>query len=159
MNAPGEFRRFMEHCLEGLRDEICTPYHDDVIVFSKTFEQHVDHVRQVLRRLRANGVKLKPGKCKLFQREVNYFGQIVSSEGYRLDPTKVRAVTTLKESTPTTVGEVRKLLGLLGYYRRYIQDFARIARRLFDLLQAPPAEKTKSTNKISKYKNSRLVPS
>ena len=145
----------MEHCLEGFRDEICIPYLDDVIVFSKAFEQHVDHVRQGLRRILSS--KLKPGKCKLFQREVNYFGQIVSSEGYRLDPTKVRAVTTLKESTPTTVGEVRKLLGLLGYYRRYIQNFARIARPLFDLLQAPPAEKTKSTNKISKPKNSTFI--
>ncbi|CAB4003088.1 Hypothetical predicted protein [Paramuricea clavata] len=112
MNAPGEFQRFMEGCLHDLRDEICIPYLDDVIVFSKSFEEHVDHVRQVLQRLRANGIKLKPEKCKLFQREVNYLGQIVSSEGYRPDPSKVNAVTALKDSVPTNVGE--NCLVLLG---------------------------------------------
>ena len=132
MNAPGEFQRFMEDCLHELRDEICIPYLDDVIVFSKSFEEHVNHVRQVLQRLRANGIKLKPEKCKLFQREVNYLGQIVSSEGYKPDPSKVNAVTALKDSVPTNVEEVRKLLGLIGYYRRYIPDFARTARPLFD---------------------------
>ena len=70
--APGKFQRFMEHCLDGLRDEICIPYIDDIIVFSKTFEDYVDHIRQVLRRLRAHGVELKPKKCRLFNKEVNY---------------------------------------------------------------------------------------
>ena len=55
-NAPGEFQRFMEHCLDGLRDDICIPYIDDIIVFSQTFEDHVDHIRKVLRRLREHGV-------------------------------------------------------------------------------------------------------
>ena len=152
MNAPGEFQRFMEDCLHGLRNDICIPYLDDVIVFSGSFQGHVDHVRQVLQRLRAHGIKLKQEKCKLFQREVNYLGQIVSSESYRPDPSKIRAVTALKNSTPTTVGEVRKLLGLVGYYRRYIPNVSRTARPLFDLLQGP------STN-VGKSKKSGLLPS
>ena len=145
-NAPGEFQRFMEHCLEGLKEDICIPYLDDIIIFSKTFHEHVEHVRLVIQRLRANGIKLKPEKCNFFQREVNYLGQIVSAEGYRLDPGKTEAVRALKDSEPKTIGELRKLLGLLGYYRRYIKDFARIARPLFDLLQAPPDVNSNSSN-------------
>ncbi len=145
-NAPGEFQRFMEHCLEGLKEDICIPYLDDIIIFSETFDEHVEHVRLVIQRLRANGIKLKPEKCNFFQREVNYLGQIVSAEGYRLDPGKTEAVRALKDSEPKTIGELRKLLGLLGYYRRYIKDFARIAKPLFDLLQAPPDVKSNSSN-------------
>ena len=127
----------MEHCLDGLRDEICIPYLDDVIIFSKTFDKHVEHVRQVLLRLRTNGIKIKPDKCKFFKREVHYLGQIVSGTGYRLDPEKIKAVNALKDTVPRTIGDVRKLLGLLGYYRRYIKNFAQIARPLFDLLKSP----------------------
>ena len=134
-NAPGEFQRLMEHCPDSLRDDVCIPYIDDIVVFSLTFKDHVDHIRRVLRRLREHGVKLKPTKCRLLKREVNYLGQIVSAAGYRLDHSNVEAVRTLKDSKPSTVGEVRRLLGLLGYYRRYIQNFARIAHPLLQLLQ------------------------
>ena len=65
-------------------------------------------------------------------------GQIVSASGYRLDPTNFRAVLSLKNSQASTVGEVRKLLGLLGYYRNYIPRFARTAHPLFQLLEAGP---------------------
>ena len=158
MNAPAEFQRFMEHCLDGIRDEICIPYLDDIIVFSKSFDEHVEHVRTVLQRLHAHGIKLKAKKCELFRKEVNYLGQIVSADGYKLDPAKTAAVTVLKDSKPRTVGDVRKLLGLVGYYRRYIQGFSKIAKPLFELLQASPTDKSKSRKRPTS-KNSTTIPS
>jgi len=149
-NAPGEFQRFMEDCLEGLRDEICVPYLDDVIVFSRSFEEHIENVRTVLRRLREHGIKLKARKCKVFKKEVNYLGRIVSADGYRVDPSNVKAVLALKETNPKTVGDVRKLLGLLGYYRKYIRDFSRIAQPLFELLKAPGAKTGKHPNQTER---------
>ena len=136
-NTPGEFQRFMERCLTGIRDEICIPYLDDVIVFSKTFEEHLEHVRTVLRRLREHGIKLKPKKCHLFKREVSCLGRIVSAQGHCPDPSSTEAVVSLKGMHPSTVGDVRRLLGLLGYHRQYVKDFSRIAKPLFDLIQSP----------------------
>ena len=115
MNAPASFQRFMEHCLGELRDEIAIPYRDDVIVFSKTFDEHVEHLRTVLRRLREHGVKLKQRKCKLFKREVTFLGRVISEEGYKMDPENLAAVENLKNKTPQTIGDLRKLLGLLSY--------------------------------------------
>ena len=124
----------MEHCLGELSDEIAIPYLDDIIVFSRSFEEHVEHLRTVLRRLRQQGIKLKPAKCKLFRREVCFLGRIVSEDGYRVDPSGITAVTNLAQETPKTVGEVRQLIGFLGYYRRYIPDFAKTAKPMYELL-------------------------
>ena len=132
----------MEHCLGELRDEIAIPYLDDVIVFSQSFEEHVDHMRKVLKRLRQQGIKLKPSKCKLFRREVCFLGRIVSKDGYRVDPSGITAVTTLAEKKPRTVGEVRQLIGFLSYYRRYIPNFACLAKPLYGLLNTPKPERT-----------------
>lgn len=137
MNAPAAFQRCMNECLDGLRDNICIPYLDDVLVYSKTFEQHVQDVQQVLRRLQEHGIKLKPSKCKFFQRQVRYLGRVVSGDGYSLDPEDTAAVHNLAKQKPATVGDVRKLLGFLSYYRQYIQDFSRIAKPLYDLMAGP----------------------
>ena len=121
------FQRFMERCLGDLRDKVAIPYLDDIIVFSRTFEAHVENLRKVLKKrtLRQHGVRLKPRKCSLFKREVRFLGRIVSGDGYRMDPESVKAVEKLKETLPKTVGEVRQLAGTLSYYRRYIRNLQR----------------------------------
>ena len=134
MNAPANFQQFMERCLGELRDKVAIPYLDDIIVFSRTFEQHVEHLRTVLRKLREHGVKLKPRKCSLFKHEVQFLGRVVSGDGYRMDPGCVKAIEKLKEASPRTVGEVRQLAGILSYYRRYIKNFAKVAKPIYDLL-------------------------
>ena len=77
-NAPAAFQRHMEDILRDLRDQIVIPYLDDLIIFSKTFDEHVQHVTAVLRRLREHGIKLKGPKCELFMKEVKFLGRVVS---------------------------------------------------------------------------------
>ena len=137
MNAPVAFQRYMNECLDGLRDNICIPYLDYILVYSKTVDEHVQDVLQVLRRLQEHGIKLKPSKCKFFQQQVRYLGRVVSSDGYSLDPEDTAAVHNLAKQKPATVSDVRKLLGFLSYYRQYIQDFLHIAKPLYDLMAGP----------------------
>ena len=134
-NAPAAFQRSMEQSLHGLRDEICSPYLDDTIVYSEDFDAHIENVRTVLRRLHKHGVKLNPHKCKLFANEVSYLGRIISQDGYKMDPKNVEAVVALKELRPKTITQVRRLVGLLSVYRRFIPHFSKVAKPLYDLLK------------------------
>ena len=102
--AVGTFQQFMNDCLEDLRDKICLPYLDDLLVFSPSFEDHLEHVRLVLLKLKSKGIKLKPTKCELFRNQVRYLGNLVTSEGHCIDPKDKEAVLHLKEKKPGTVG-------------------------------------------------------
>lgn len=146
-NAPAAFQRCMEGVLEGVRDECCAPYLDDVLCYSVSFEDHIQHLRQVFSRMREHGIKLRPTKCELFKREVRYLGRLVSGEGVKIDPQDLAAVIALKEKEPRTVGDVKSLLGFLGYYRSFIQDFSRLAKPLFELLQKPMETAESNTQK------------
>ncbi|TKS84065.1 Retrovirus-related Pol polyprotein from transposon 412 [Collichthys lucidus] len=137
-NAPAAFQRSMEGMLDTLRDECCIPYLDEVLCFSRSFDEHVQVLRRVLQALQRHGVKLKPEKCELFRKEVRYVGRLVSEEGIRMDPKDLEAVRVLGHKTPQTVGDIRQLLGFLSYYRTYVQDFSRIAKPLYDLLKSKP---------------------
>ena len=134
MNAPAGFQRFMNSVLSGLRDSICAAYLDDILGHSKTFEEHVEDVRKILRRLREKGIKLNPGKCVFFKNEIRYLGRLISGNGYRPDPEDVEALDRCK-TPPKNVGELRSVLGFLGYYRCYLKDFSRRLKPIYDLLQ------------------------
>lgn len=96
LSIPGS----MEESLADLRDKICVPYLDNVLVYSKTFEQHVEDVRSVLKCQQAWGVKLRPDKCDLLKNEVRYVGRVISADGYKMDDKEIAAVQALKIQPP-----------------------------------------------------------
>lgn len=108
-SAPAVFQRSMEEYLWGLRDAICLPYLDDNLVHSQTFEDHLHHLRDVLRHYQSHGVKLTPRKCELFKNQVRFLGKLVTQNGYTMDPANIAPVQALKQK-PSTIGELRKLL-------------------------------------------------
>ena len=135
MNAPPVFQRHMEKTVEDFRDKFAAPYIDDVIVYSRTFEEDLQHVKRVLRRLKERGMKLNIKKCNFCKSSVKFIGRIVCEDGYRIDDESVKAVRQLRDFTPRNIRDVRHLLGLLGYHHRHIQNYSRRAKPLTDLLK------------------------
>lgn len=111
--------------------QTCLVYIADNIVFGKDFDSTLSHLQQVLQRFREAHLKLKPSKCALFQKSVNFLGHVVSAEGVRCDPSKISAIKDWPR--PRNVREVRSILGLCGYYRRFIENFSEIAALLVNL--------------------------
>ena len=130
-NAPATFQRLMQRILHGL-GEFSSAYIDDIIVFSGSMEEHLDHLRQVFNRLRRVGLKLHPQKCVFGSPEVLYLGHRVSAEGIMPDPQKIMAVKHFP--VPGCLRELRQFLGLASYYRCFIKNFARISNPLYALL-------------------------
>ena len=112
-NSPATYQRLMEECLGDLHTRICFIYLDDLIIFSKTVDEHLNRLEQVFQRLRDVGLKLSPKKCSLFQRKVKYIGHIVSEDGIKADPEKVSKVVNWPR--PSSPDEVRRFLGFVGY--------------------------------------------
>ncbi|XP_025016786.1 uncharacterized protein LOC112538932 [Tetranychus urticae] len=130
-NAPATFQRLMNCCLSGLKYSCCLVYIDDIIVFSKTIEEHFVRLKAVFNRLRAAGLTLKPDKCFFFKRKILYLGHIISYAGQEPDPEKIRAVKNFP--IPLTLRDIRAFVALCSYYRKFIKDFAKIAQPLTQL--------------------------
>ena len=152
-NAPATFRRLMERCMGDMNLRDCLIYLDDVIIFSSTFEEHLDRLEAVFTRLQQNNLKLKASKCEFFKSRVTYLGHVVSDEGIETDPEKLEALKSWP--VPKNVKEVRAFLGFTGYYRRFVKNYARIARPLNDLLVGH-CSTGKAKGKKSKMKTQRL---
>ena len=132
-NAPSVFQRTMDEVLSGLKWVICLVYLDDVIVFSKTFEQHLFDLRTVFERFRTHQFRFKLSKCSFAQKEVDYLGHTVSAGYVKL---RKRNITKIKRLLPPrTIKEIQTFLGLTGYYRRFVKDYARIAAPLTFLIR------------------------
>lgn len=132
-NAPATFQRLMNSTFGPEMDEYVLVYLDDILVFSKTLEDHIRHLDTVLERLQEEKLYAKRKKCRFFQTEVQFLGHVVSAEGIRADPEKVAAIIALRQ--PQNVSELRSFLGCASFYRRYIQKFAHMAAPLTDLLK------------------------
>lgn len=131
-NAPASFQRLMERCMGDLNLKECLIYLDDIIIFSKTFDEHIKRLEDCFERLKQHGLKLKGSKCEFLQREVQFLGHIVSEAGIKTDPDKISALRSWP--VPTNIAELRSFLGFAGYYRRFVEGYAKIAKPLNDLL-------------------------
>ena len=132
-NAPATFQRLMDSVLAGLQWSTCLVYLDDIIIVGRSFEEHMKNLQLVFERLKEAGLKLQPKKCHFLRHKVTFLGHIVSSEGISPDPLKTSKVR--EWPTPITVQETQQFLGLASYYRRFIKNFAEIAKPLYQLTE------------------------
>lgn len=126
--SPSVFERLMEDVLRGLQWEECLLYMDDIIVPGSSFEEEIERLEHVFQRMREANLKLKPSKCFLFQKSVKFLGHVVSEEGIQTDPDKTTAVQNWPR--PRNAKEIKSFLGLCSYYRKFVRNFADIARPL-----------------------------
>ncbi|KAI3467965.1 hypothetical protein Pfo_024628, partial [Paulownia fortunei] len=130
-NAPATFSTLMNQVLHGFLDEFVVVYLDDIVVYSRTLEEHVRHLRKVLERLCEHELYAKVSKGSFAQKSTHFLGHIMERGRIRMDPKKVQAIQEWQ--SPNNVHEVRSFLGLANYYRRFVKGYSEIARPLTDL--------------------------
>ena len=124
--SPNAFQSLIEHVLVGLTWNITVLYLDDCILFSKTLEEHIKRLQKAFQRFRETNLKVNQTKCAFLQNKVQFLGHVISKNGLEADPEKLEAVQNFP--VPQNQTDVMSFLGLCSYYRRYIKDFATIAR-------------------------------
>lgn len=132
-NSPSTFQRVMDNVLRDLQNVICLVYLDDIIVFSVSLQEHMVNLEKVFQRLRESNFKIQMDKSEFLKLETAYLGHIISKEGIKPNPDKIAAIQRFP--IPKTATEIKRFLGLLGYYRKFIPDFARITKPMTQCLK------------------------
>lgn len=132
-NRPSCFQSFMNKVLSGLQSIEMFVYMDDIVVYAKSLKEHSEKSEKLLGRLKTAGLTLQPDQCKFLQKEPIYLGHIISKKGVKPDPDKIKPV--FKFPIPKTKKDIKQFLGSIGYYRRFIPDFAKLAKPLTVILK------------------------
>ena len=132
--APATFQRLMNGVMSEFLFNWLLVYLDDLLIYSLTFEDHLQHLDMVLQRIEETGLKLNLNKCQLLWKEVSYLGHTISAEGVSCQADKTEVVKNWP--TPCTVKDLRSFLGFAGYYRRFVKGYAKIAGPLHNLVNS-----------------------
>jgi hypothetical protein len=132
-NALAYFMYLMNSVFMPELDKFVVVFIDDILVYSKSEDDHSKHLHTVLQRLRDHHLYAKFSKCDFWLREIKFLGHTISQDGIIVDPEKVQEVMDWKP--PTTIWQIQSFLGLTGHYRRFIPDFSRIAKPMTELLK------------------------
>ncbi|KAG0161666.1 hypothetical protein PDIDSM_5299, partial [Penicillium digitatum] len=129
--SPASFQRFINDTLREYLDCFCTAYLDDILIYSRTRAEHIEHVRKVLQRPREAGLFAKLSKCEFCVSETKFLGTIIGEDGIRMDPDKIETIVNWK--TPTCLTDVQAFIGFGNFYRRFIRDFSKVIAPLVRL--------------------------
>lgn len=132
-NAPSTFQALMNSIFREYLRKFVLVFFDDILVYSRSWTEHLEHVKVVFEILRQQQLFVKHKKCEFGKDELEYLGHIISGAGVKVDKEKIQAM--LDWPRPTTITELRGFLGLTGYYRKFVQDYSLIARPLTNLLK------------------------
>lgn len=132
-NAPATFQNYINHILHDILDRYCTAYLDDVLIYSKTKEEHRKHVNEIIRRLGEAGLQIDINKSEFYTTKTKYLGLIVSTTGLEMDPEKVKAIRNW--TTPTCLKELQQFLGFANFYRRFIAGYSSVVEPMTRLLR------------------------
>ncbi|KAL0152240.1 hypothetical protein M9458_051963 [Cirrhinus mrigala] len=135
-NSPAVFQSFINEIFKDLLNKYVIAYIDDILVYSKSEAEHIDHVRTVLSRLLENQLYIKAEKCEFHVSQTSFLGYHISHHGVRMDATKVQAVTDWPQ--PSTIKELQRFLGFANFYRRFIRNYSTVASPLTTLLKGKP---------------------
>ncbi|OWB70298.1 hypothetical protein B5S30_g5810 [[Candida] boidinii] len=155
-NAPATFQTMMNTVLGGFIDKFVLVYIDDILIYSKTAEEHEKHIKMVLSKLREHKLVAKKSKCEFFKDKLQFLGFVISKDGIHTDPDKVDRIKNWP--TPTSRKQVQSFLGLVGFYRRFIQNHSKISSCLTDYV-AKKVEWSKEQDEAFQTLKNKLITS
>ena len=132
-NAPATFQRTMDLIFREEIGDFIQVYLDDIIIYSQTWEEHIEHIEEVFQKLHEAGLKLGRDKCDFAKEEIEFLGHVITQEGIKADPKKIQVAKDWE--TPQTVKQIRSFVGFMSYYRKFIKDFSTIAKPMTLLTQ------------------------
>ena len=144
-NAPATFQRLMENCMADLHLTYCLLYLDNIIIY-RSFEEHIVRLEAVFKKLKGADLKLSPSKCRFLCKDIKYLRHMISEKGISVDSEKVACVQSWP--VPKTVKQVQSFLGFASFYRRFIRNFAKIAKPLHEVTQGGEHFQLKTKTKV-----------
>jgi hypothetical protein len=132
-NAPATFQRMMNHVLRDEINKSCVVYLDDILIFSTSLQEHLVAIRKIFEKLRKHNLKIQVDKCKFFAKQTEYLGHTLTTEGIKPNDKKIEAIKQIK--LPTTPKQIKSFLGVTGYYRKFIKDYAKVAQPMTRFLK------------------------
>ena len=132
-NAPATFQRMINHVLREFINIDCVVYIDDILIFSTSLQEHINSISKIFQKLREFNLKIQLDKCSFFSKESEFLGHLLTCDGIKPNPKKIQVIKALK--IPSTCKQIKSFLGITGYYRKFIKDYAKIAQPLTHCLK------------------------
>ena len=133
-NAPATFMTLMDSVLRPYLGKFVVVFLDDILIYNRSPQEHIEHLKKVFDLLRKSKLYAKESKCDFFKTEIHYLGHMISAEGLKMDPAKIEVI--LQWPHPRNVEELQIFLGMAGFYRKFIHDYAKITIPMTDQLKA-----------------------